>query len=369
VPYPLSSSLHCLSLGVVLLWMPSGCADPESVESATTVPTPGSSWPLVVDEIFVGSEGDVSRWGWIEIHHTGDTPAELADLVLSIADPDASDGVWRWSFGPVSFPAGSYVILSGPDASTDLGASVKHGDAEARMARVAGQLAIHDGATLLDEVAWIDARKGLARVLDGSVVPDAVGNNDLDRWCDADSSAGQPNPLCVVAGSTCVGPNGVRPIVPVQPGEAFISEVMANPTAVSDGTGEWIEIEIVSTASVDVNGLTISRGSSKFVFESDTCLAMGAGTRLLIGRSAEPMENGGLPELDGVFDFIVANDDLVLVMAAKGITLDVFDHMGSLPSGRALSRDPATGAWCPAEWSYGAGDFGSPGGVNPPCTL
>ncbi len=40
-------------------------------------------------------------------------------------------------------------------------------------------------------------------------------------------------------------------------GDLVISEVMANPSAVSDTTGEWFEIYNSSGAAIDLNGLIL----------------------------------------------------------------------------------------------------------------
>ena len=44
----------------------------------------------------------------------------------------------------------------------------------------------------------------------------------------------------------------------INSGDLLISEVMANPAAVSDSNGEWFELFNASLHSIDLNGLTIS---------------------------------------------------------------------------------------------------------------
>ena len=57
----------------------------------------------------------------------------------------------------------------------------------------------------------------------------------------------------MVQPGTCVDGSETRDIVNPEVGDAFISEWMANPAAVDNRSGEWVELRF--EAAVDLNGL------------------------------------------------------------------------------------------------------------------
>lgn len=234
------------------------------------------------------------------------------------------------------------------------------------------------GDEVLDEVTYVDVAQGRASALDpNSSTPEL--NDDPAAFCPASrpwadgdlGTPGAPNPPCPVPldPGSCRTPTGeVRAVEPPGPGEVRITELMADPQAVPDSQGEWIEIR--ATGDVDLNGLVLSKDGAERRLESSSCLRVEAGSLALLGRDAEPDHNGGLPPLTASFDLALDNFDGVLRLATDDTTLDEV-RWERAPPGRSLLRAAPEsiedGGWCHATTVYGMGDRGTPGREDPPC--
>ena len=149
----------------------------------------------------------------------------------------------------------------------------------------------------------------------------------------------------------------------IQPGQLIISEVMANPAAVSDTVGEWFELFNPTSNPIDLNGVSIldSGSNSHTITES---LFIQAGSYLVLGRNSDSSINGGF-----AVDYVYSNFTL------GNTTDDIFmEHMGVRISALSYDNDGIFGVsgisaqWAgngydltPSDFSYGAGDTGSPG--------
>lgn len=149
----------------------------------------------------------------------------------------------------------------------------------------------------------------------------------------------------------------------LQFGELIISEVMANPSTVSDTQGEWFEIYNRTDSAIDLNGLNFYDSGSNSHTISET-LFIEASSYLVLGRNNDTAVNGGLTVNYVYSNFTLGNssDDIFIdfmgvQLAALSYTNDgVFGVAGIsaewLGSGYGLS---------PGSFSYGAGDIGTPG--------
>jgi hypothetical protein len=97
--------------------------------------------------------------------------------------------------------------------------------------------------------------------------------------------------------------------VPPAPGELVVSEIMFTPVCSgSQNTGEWFEVTNISTKVLDVNGLYFQDGSVAGINGPDkyfrvlpsvaTLPPLYPGQRFVFARSADPLNNGGLPQVD-----------------------------------------------------------------------
>ena len=203
------------------------------------------------------------------------------------------------------------------------------------------------------------------------------GCGDLCGSCQANEHCTQSGLCQAPTATTCWTGQAYRDKIVPQVGDLVISEVMANPESAADATAEWFEIWV--TADVDINGLAWGRDPDSAILavpEGD-CQRVQAGSRLLMAKSADPAENGALPDPDGIFPFHLINTGGTLYLGFYDQDLDLVGW-DEATSGVASQLDPANHDpvlnddafyWCDAEEAYGIGDLGSPGTPNSSCNL
>jgi hypothetical protein len=148
------------------------------------------------------------------------------------------------------------------------------------------------------------------------------------------------------------------------PGQVRIVEWMADPAAVGNREGEWVELRV--EAPVDLNGLSLSdRASSTTAIQSDACLRVAAGTHFLLARSVDPAKNGGIEGVGAELSLSLNNSDEMLTLSSDGQAIDSVSYAQSKP-GVATQVDEL-GQICDAVHAYGEGDLGTPGAANPSC--
>jgi len=102
-------------------------------------------------------------------------------------------------------------------------------------------------------------------------------------------------------------------------GDLIISEVMQNPSSVSDGDGEWFEVYNTTDSDIDLFGIEFTDdipSVEKFVV--DQSLIVSGGGFLLFAVNGDPLVNGGLPTPDFVYP---ADPLLTLANATDGIQI------------------------------------------------
>ena len=244
------------------------------------------------------------------------------------------------------------------------------------------------GSVLLDSVSWdggatFPAVAGAAMVLDTGA-RDALSNDDGARWCAATTelssgdfgTPGAANPAC---DGTLVPPLSIDDVVV---GDLIITEILQDPSAVTDARGEWFELHNTTLERIDLRGLDVEDSAGKG-FSVDESVVVEAGGYVVFGQSADTSINGGVPvdfAWSGTFSLGNKNDDVQLHNAAG--LLDAVAYTESYvwgdPTGASLTLDRAAfdparndvgGQWCEGETAYGDGDLGTPGAANPSCPL
>jgi Lamin Tail Domain len=259
-----------------------------------------------------------------------------------------------------------------------------------------GQWQLRLKGLTLDEGSFGPSSGGVALQLstdEGS----ADDNNQPSDFCKAvptfneameRGSPGRPNPSCEVlldAGlpvDECVDAlTGLpRKIREIQDASVYVSEVMANPSAVDDSLGEYIEIG--TREAVDLNGISLWHNEVEGVrFESPNCLSVDANSLLVLARNADAAKNGGIEGVELTFPFSLRND---LASGQKKLELRAFDRVlekveyvtpsmpgeaGTSWQRQAGSEPPNEAKWCqpPASLRFGnaqTGDRGTPGKAN-----
>lgn len=147
----------------------------------------------------------------------------------------------------------------------------------------------------------------------------------------------------------------------------LISEIMANPSQVSDANGEWFELYNPGTESVNLNGLLLSdAGSNQHTINSTSELLIAPGSYFVLARNGDTNSNGGL-----LADYIYGSgfglnntSDQITLTDSNGDTLS-FSYSGDFVAS-GTSRELSSGLMTIDQYnlassSYGLGDLGTPG--------
>ncbi len=312
---------------------------------------------------------------WFEIAVTADV--ELNGLELGVDAAGASVVVPSGDCRLAS--AGSYLLFA---RSTNPGVNGNLPAVEAgfgfSLYNADGTLYVGQDGALLDQVAWDTGLSGIAINLDPGFSTPAA-NDDQARWCDApwimsNGDFGSPaaeNAWCDFPVLDCPP---VGPLITPQPGDLVITEIMPDPTTVSDSFGEWFEIYVVN--EVDLNGLKVGHATADTSLVNVTgCARAAADSYVIFSRFEFSSSNGGLPPVAEIFSMNIVNAGDTLSIGIDTTLLDQVTYDPATP-GAAWSLDPvATNtsdnddltAWCLAETPYGDGDLGTPAGPNPAC--
>jgi hypothetical protein len=359
---------------------PTSCREGDQVRDVVG-PEPGD---LVITE-FMANPGAV-----------GDTPGEWfevyvgKDLDLNGLQIGKTQGEWIEqvaSIECVRVTAGSYLLFAHSDLPAENGGLPQVDWVFGiGLANTGGSLVLGYGGELMDSITYSAGMvdDGVSTPLEPTLI-DPTENDNESYWCagtdaygDGDlGSPGAVNPSCGISPEgKCYDGGTLRDQVKPGATDLVISEVMADPSAVGDGDGEWFEIYVAVDA--DLNHLQVGKtiGEVAFTLPGGDCITVTAGTYLVIAGSLDPELNGHLPRADAELpNNFLSNAGSELFVGMDDV---VFDHItyGSASSGTAtsldlnsldtVSNDEALN-WCPATDTYGDGDRGSPGGANPEC--
>ena len=163
-------------------------------------------------------------------------------------------------------------------------------------------------------------------------------------------------------------------------GDLLITEIMKDPNAVSDSSGEWFELYNASSDTLELEGLIVYDESSED-WLIETSLQLEAGGYAVMARSSSATIAADL--IWSGFQLVNTSDAVILATYGTDgtdgdvITQVVYDDVDWPDvAGSSLSLDPATldlsGAadpanWCAGQSAYDTGDLGTPGAENDSC--
>jgi hypothetical protein len=169
-------------------------------------------------------------------------------------------------------------------------------------------------------------------------------------------------------------------------GDLVITELLKDPSAVSDTTGEWFEVTNITSTDIRMcaGWEAYDDDVDSFLFVSD--IFVPAGASVVFGRSATTSATGGIT-VDYNFGsgMQLANgaDEIVLYFDDPDGTPFEMSRVEYLDgpawpdtAGKSISLDPdfttetdndSVGNWCHGTTTFGAGDVGTPGDVNDEC--
>ena len=166
----------------------------------------------------------------------------------------------------------------------------------------------------------------------------------------------------------------------VNPGDLIITEIMQNPSAVSDGSGEWFEVYNTTDAPIDMNGYVITHHEfdSHILHSIDVVPACGFS---VFGNNADFATNGGVNvdyDYNGNWFLSNGSDEVIIECGVVEIDRVNYDNGATFPdpNGASMSLDPGSfnamandngSNWCEASSVYGDGDRGTPSAANDEC--
>ncbi|MBW7881741.1 MAG: lamin tail domain-containing protein [Caldilineaceae bacterium] len=366
--------------------------------TATALPTPPPS--ILITELMIDPNAVSDSAGeWIELWNPNPFAVNLANWTLADLDGETHHiGLELW-LAPDSYA----VLARNGDPAANGGVAVNYVYRGITLANTKDALLlVAPGGQEVDRVLW-----GASRDL---VPPTGASLERIDpgpppRWQPAAvpwpgsagdrGSPGAPAPLTptttptstptpspsptATATATVTPPAATPPPTPPSgaPPQLLISEFMADPAAVPDSAGEWVEIVNLEEIAANLNGwqLADSRRDSHVLAQD---LIVPPGAYVVLARNGDPAANGGVQSAYVYSGLTLANevDDLLLV-APDGAVVDRVAWGGEeglrVRAGASLQRvraDPQA-AWVVSAdpWPGSAGDKGSPGGPYvPPAT-
>jgi len=352
---------------------------------------------LVITEVFAdykaaaGSTGVDTGKEWFEIYNASGEPIDLAGLMITHSRVDGSrpnthtlrpaTAAVRQFFTLGSAAPGAVPAYIDYGYGTDLG-DLSNSDG--------GKLTLSCGDREIDSAIYGDVKQGHSRELTGAQPPDYTRNDDPSSWCQANDAEfetgnfgtpGADNAPCEMlpGRGMCDDGTTVRPIVAPVPGQLVISEVLANPANIAgatDATREWFEVASAGPA-FDLNDLLVGRiGAAGAPVQSARCITVPALGFAVFARSADPGENGGLPQVQATFRFGLVDTSGDIQIAAGTTVLDAV-RWTSVTSGVASQLDPryltpadndVAASFCAATAAYGdQTSLGTPGAANRSC--
>jgi len=226
------------------------------------------------------------------------------------------------------------------------------------------------------------------KTLSGSI-PDPLANRHYEVQVDASIDEGMAT-FQVILDETTVPVEVVNisdestgpPAGAVGYGELLITEIMYNPSALSDTEGEWFEIYNNSDHSINLQNLILGRDDANIHTITESIeLVPGAFHAVMRNALALDVTNSYLYGSD----ISLSNTGAVLSIFNEGtetnpgaLIFSVNYGAANFPDtpGVSISLNPdlhnATDAllgssWCLATSLYNTGDFGTPGAINDPC--
>lgn len=152
------------------------------------------------------------------------------------------------------------------------------------------------------------------------------------------------------------------------PYQIIITEVMVNPTAVSDSYGEWFELFNADSVAIStLDWQLMDNGSDE---HSVSALSINPGEYIVCGRNNDSSANGGY-NADYVYsNFQLANsEDEIILIDEAGRVVDEVAYNSTFPFSSGASMylknvnhdNSADTSWSMSDIPYGDGDYGTPG--------
>lgn len=344
----------------------------------TDTPTPLPSGPqrILITEFMADPKAVSDANGeWFELYNPNATAVNLRDWTIKDLGNDQHTINTDLLIQP-----GAFIVLGrNNDSATNGGVTVAYVYTGITLANTSDALLlVAPNGTEMDRVVWggaarlkVTAGASLERV---NLVDPAVWAVAQTSWPGSAGDNGSPGAMTATPEPMTVTPptaataTPTAPTTPDTPAHIFISEFLADPKAVSDSNGEWIELYNAGSSTVNLRGWTLADlGSDQHVLQTD--LPIAPGQYLVLGRNSDSATNGGVT-VDYVYTGInLANQqDEIILRAPDGSEMDQVAWGGDsglkVKAGASLQRTTfaSSPTWetSPTPWPGSTGDAGTP---------
>jgi len=152
-----------------------------------------------------------------------------------------------------------------------------------------------------------------------------------------------------------------------------ISEIMQNPSTVSDANGEWLEVYNPAENSVNLKNIEIrDDDTTTHIISAD--LWVSSKEYAVLCRNSDSTSNGGVSCNYGYTRISLTNGAREISLFDKDTLIDVVRYDGGAtfpdPTGASMALknpglDNSAGVnWCASKTPFGDGDLGTPGRAN-----
>lgn len=382
-------------LGLVLLFV--------SFVRLGNLPLWAAHSPVRLSQVYGGGGNAGATWkaDFVELFNASETPWSLEGWIIEYASADGDQ--WRQAALPaLTIPAYGYILVELAAGNSGEGSPLPTPDAvgSLNLNASAGKVRLVDNVgQVMDIVGYGNANQfeGTAPVAelannkaavrkeagcvdteqnsnDFAIETPAPRNSSTSPWLCTTTSTQTPLPsgtatmtvTVAVTASPTVTPTTVL-TTPAPLPVIYISEFLADPAAVDDAYGEWIELHNLSNEAVNLRGWILAdHGRDQHVIQTDVWVQ--AGGYAVVARNGDPVQNGGVVVQYIYSGVALANSDDELTFSdPDGRVVDsVIWGAGSgisVQSGRSLYRNNPQAGWQTADapWSGSAGDWGHPG--------
>lgn len=228
-----------------------------------------SAVTMVINEVMANPSVE-STGEWIELINVGQDPVDLAGLLVT--DGDQTDTIQSYNAGTTLVPAGGFAVILDPNYAGQYTIPASAITVTVGNATLGNGLSTNDPIQLRESNGYV--------VISEWTIPFNPGDgNSVER---VDVLSGNLASNWVV--SPCTQSIGAvncaaGVIAPNDPSTLLITEVLAN--AISESTGEFVEIWNSGTEDVDAAGLVIIDASGS----SDTLVSYSGGDTIIPGGS------------------------------------------------------------------------------------
>ncbi|MBW2701584.1 MAG: proprotein convertase P-domain-containing protein [Deltaproteobacteria bacterium] len=347
-----------------------GCQDDtleenDTIDAFYTLPDSGSWTDLVYCEADMDFYGiDLVDGEEILVNMTFSHAA--GDLVLVLAHPDGAQAAA--SATSTDDEQVSYVVLPGEGGLFKIIVS----GAEGTQNSYDLDVTISDDPCLPNPCTQTPATACVGNILTtytgNGVCTDNAGSPECNYSPNTETDCSPTGAVC--QNDACVGRFA-------EVGDLLISEIMANPAAVTDDQGEWFELTNLSVDSLNLRDLVFTDAAANTFTVQDDILVL-AGDPVVLAINADIGTNGGIVAAYDYPGSLALNNTGgdTLTMTRDGDLVDEVIFPDPI-SGASYSLDPdhydvfsndEFGYWCTSTTAIGSGDFGTPNDLNELCS-